>query len=100
MLMPFFRQFPIMVIMSVRLRLNLETSETIRVSPFFIFEMVRPSLLPLWDFLPLTTSIIHWSILRLFSCAYLLISSCWFFSSCLLVLTLKYPIVMISIVWF
>lgn len=75
MFIPFFRQVPIIVIMSVRFLLRRDTSETMRVSPFFICEMVRPSFLPLYAFLPLTISTAHLSIVKLFAVANRLISS-------------------------
>lgn len=42
---PFFRQVPMIVMISVRLLLRRDASEPIRVSPRFMREMVRPSFL-------------------------------------------------------
>ena len=84
-----------MVMMSVRFLLRRETSDTINVSPFFILEISRPSLRPLYTFLPLTISVTHRSTTIPFSFAYLVISSCWFSGCCFPVLTLMYPVIMI-----
>ena len=54
--MPFLRHLPIIVMMSVSVLLNRDTSDTINVSPFFIFAIVRPNFLPEACFFPLTTS--------------------------------------------
>lgn len=59
--MPFSRLFPMIVIMSVKVLLSLEISDTINVSSLFILVISRPNFLPVTFFFPLTISETHWS---------------------------------------
>ena len=84
-----------MVIISVRVRLNLDISVTMSVSHGFNWLITLPNFRSFWFFFPLTISVTH----RLTSISLVwakrLISSCWLTRCCLLVLTLKYAITIV-----
>lgn len=82
-------QFPTITMISVSVRLNLESSVTINVSPARKRFTVSPSFRSYLFFLPLTTSVTQQSTTMFLLPANLAISCRWLVSVCLPVLTLK-----------
>ena len=75
-------------IIPIKLRLSLDISEIINVSPLFIFFSRFPSLRSSTFFVPLMVSSIHLSIVIFLSLAYFVISYFWVLVDCLSQLTL------------